>query len=130
LATALSGSGIVVTRFGTLDPNPPPGEEILARNFGRASGSFTVNFRLSRVFGFGRSKSATAKPDTSPAAEKPYSLTLSLSVRNLFNHVNLATPVGSLASLLFGTATSLADAYAPAPGAGNRRVEVQSRLKF
>ncbi len=130
LATALSSSSTVVTPYGTLDPNPPPGEEVMARNSGRAPGSFTVNFRLSRAFGFGRSKSATAKPGTAPAAEKPYTLTLLLSVRNLFNHVNRATPVGNLTSPLFGTSTSLADTYAPAPGAGNRRIEVQSRLKF
>ena len=89
-----------------------------------------MNLRVSRAFGFGPSKSAGSKPAASSAAEKPYNLTLSLSVRNLFNHVNLATPVGNLASAFFGGATSLADTYAPAPGLGNRRVEVQSRLKF
>jgi hypothetical protein len=129
LAVHLNSPGTVITRFGALDPNPTPSEEIMARNYGRAPGYFTVNVRLSRVFGFGPSKSAGSKP-AAAGAEKPYTLTLLVSARNLLNRVNPATPVGSLTSPFFGSSTSLADTYAPAPGAGNRRIEVQSRLKF
>ncbi|MBI3262113.1 MAG: TonB-dependent receptor [Acidobacteria bacterium] len=129
LAAHLNSPGTVITPFGALDPNPPPGEEI-TRNYGRASGYFTVNLKASRTFGFGTSKSAPSKGAPSSGAERPYNFTLSVSARNLFNRVNRATPIGNLASPLFGTATSLADVYAPAPGAGNRRVEVQLRLKF
>ena len=130
LAPSLSSPGTVVTRFGAFDPNPPLGEEVMPRNSGRAPGYFAVNLRLSRTFGFGTSTSKTAKPPTSPQAERPYNLTLSVSVRNLLNRVNLATPIGNLTSPFFGSATSLADTYAPAPGAGNRRLEVQARLTF
>jgi hypothetical protein len=131
LALDLNRSGTVITRFGGLDPNPPPGEEILPRNFARTPGYFTMNFRLSRiVVGFGKNKSAGSKGATSSGAEKPYNVTFSLYVRNLLNNVNPAKLVGTLTSPLFGSATSLADAYAPAPEAGNRRVELQWRLKF
>ena len=130
LAAHLNSPGTVITRFGVLDPNALPGDEIVPRNYGRAPGYFTVNFKLSRTLGFGKSKSAPPKGAAALAAEKPYNVTLSVSGRNLLNRVNPATPIGNLASALFGSSTSLADTYAPAPGAGNRRVEVQLRLKF
>jgi hypothetical protein len=130
LAVHLNSPGTIITRFGALDPNPAPGEEIMPRNYGRAPGYFTVNFKLSKTLGFGTSKSAPSKGAAASGTEKPYNFTLSASARNLLNRVNPATPIGTLTSPLFGTATSLADTYAPAPGAGNRRVEVQLRLKF
>jgi hypothetical protein len=37
-----------------------------------------------------------------------YNLTLSVSARNVFNNVNLATPIGNLSSPLFGQANGLA----------------------
>lgn len=130
LAAHLNSPGTVITRFGALDPNPPPGEEFLPRNYARTAGYFNVNFRLSRIVGFGKSKSAGSKGATSSGAEKPYNVTFLVSGRNLLNRVNPARPVGTLTSPLFGSATSIADAYAPAPEAGNRRVEVQVRFKF
>lgn len=130
LAAHLNSPGAVITRFGALDPNPPPGDEIVPRNYARTPGYFTVNFRLSRIVGFGKSKSAGSKGAASSGAEKPYNVTFLVSVRNLLNRVNPAKPVGNLTSPFFGSATSLADAYTPAPEAGNRRVEVQLRFKF
>ncbi len=130
LATHLNSLGTVITHFGALDPNPPPGEEIVPRNYATTPGYFTVNFRLSRIVGFGRSKSPGSKGATSSGAEKPYNVTFLVSVRNLLNRVNPAKPVGNLTSPFFGSATALTDAYTPAPEAGNRRVEVQLRFKF
>ena len=43
-----------------LDPNPKPGETILPRNFGRSPGSVSLNFRLSKTFGFGGSRESSA----------------------------------------------------------------------
>ena len=37
---------------------------------------------------------------------KPYNLNLSINVNNLFNNVNLGTPVGNLSSDRFGQSTS------------------------
>jgi hypothetical protein len=58
-----------------------------------------------------------------------YSLTFSASVRNIFNHVNLATPVGNLSSPLFG----LSNGLAPQPfsqSTSNRRVDLQVSFNF
>ena len=130
LAPHLANPGAVITPFGALDPNPPFGEEMLPRNYATGPGYLTMNVRVSKIVGFGQSKSSAPKPGTSSGAEKPYTLTLSVSVRNLLSRVNPAKLVGNLSSPIFGSPTSLADPYGPAPEAGNRRIEVQSRLKF
>jgi len=57
-ATDLTKPGVVLTRFGAFDPNPTPGEQIIPRNFGAGPGSFTVNLRLSKTFGFGNEVSS------------------------------------------------------------------------
>lgn len=44
---------IKCTRFGNFNLIPLPGEGIVPRNFGHATGSFTANLRISRSFGFG-----------------------------------------------------------------------------
>ncbi|BDC51622.1 hypothetical protein F183_A39370 [Bryobacterales bacterium F-183] len=73
---------------------------------------------------------------------KRYSLTLSVSARNLFNTVNLAAPVGNLSSALFGQSTSTSGGGGfgggggggpmggDGSGAGNRRVDIQLRFSF
>ncbi len=48
-----STPGAVRTQYGWLNPNPTPGETILSRNFGRSPGSFNINLRLAKTFGFG-----------------------------------------------------------------------------
>jgi hypothetical protein len=61
-----------------------------------------------------------------------YNLQVSISGRNIINHVNLAPPVGNLSSPSFGQATSLASSFGPFAGgaAGNRRIELQVRFTF
>lgn len=46
-------AGAIVTRFGTFNPNPGPGDEIIPRNFGQGPGRFTVSMNVSKTFGFG-----------------------------------------------------------------------------
>jgi hypothetical protein len=48
------------TRFGNFNLVPLPGEAIIPRNFGKASGSFTANLRITRSFGFGDVHKASA----------------------------------------------------------------------
>ncbi len=78
--------------------------------------------------------------------DKRFNLTFSASARNVLNHTNLGTPIGSLSSPLFGQSNSLGGRMGPGgpgggpggggPGggmmgsAGNRRVELQLRLSF
>jgi hypothetical protein len=69
------------------------------------------------------------------ASEKRYNLTASINFQNVFNHVNLGTPVGNLSSPSFGESVNLGGAFggfgAPgSTGAGNRRIYAQLRLNF
>ena len=63
---------------------------------------------------------------------KRYNLTLSLSARNLLNHVNLSSPVGNLRSPSFGESLSLASGFGPMGGGAvaNRRLDMQLRFAF
>jgi len=58
-----------------------------------------------------------------------YNLTLSVSARNIFNNVNLATPVGNLSSPLFGTSNALAGGPFSSSSA-NRRIDLQATFTF
>jgi hypothetical protein len=51
---------IKCTRFGNFNLIPVAGEGIVPRNYGRATGSFTANLRISRTFGFGDVHKAAA----------------------------------------------------------------------
>jgi len=53
-----------------------------------------------------------------------YNLTFSVSARNVFNNVNLATPIGNLSSPLFGQANGLAGGPYSSSTA-NRRIDLQ-----
>lgn len=76
------------------------------------------------------------------AAEgKRYSMQLSINFSNLFNKVNLSTPVGSLSSPSFGQSLALGGGFGGfggpggggfggGAGAGNRRVSAQLRFTF
>src|SRR5439155_6411441 len=44
---------IKCTRFGNFNLLPTAGEQIIPRNFGHGPGSFSLNLRVSRTFGFG-----------------------------------------------------------------------------
>lgn len=60
-----------------------------------------------------------------------YNLTVSISARNLFNHVNDGPIIGNLSSPLFGQANSVAGGFgAFAENANNRRIELQARFSF
>jgi hypothetical protein len=63
------------------------------------------------------------------ATNKRYALTFAVSVRNLFNNVNLALPVGDLSSPLFGQSNGLAGGpYGSSTS--NRRVDLQVTFTF
>jgi Carboxypeptidase regulatory-like domain len=63
---------IKCTPFGNFNLFPLPGEQIIPRNFGKGTGSFTANLRVTRTFGFGDVHKAGAanqsgKPTTAGA---------------------------------------------------------------
>jgi hypothetical protein len=110
--------GLVATSYGLLDPNPSPGETLLPRDYGRGPGLLSVDLRLARTFGFGERRrsarnqtsggGAVAAPSAGPAgrgsiggfdsatgpggeagsSSHRFSLTTSVSARNVLNHVN------------------------------------------
>jgi hypothetical protein len=66
-------------------------------------------------------------------SNSPYNLTLGLQFSNLFNTVNLGTPVGNLSSTRFGQSTSTAGGFGFFGGganSGNRRIELQARFSW
>jgi hypothetical protein len=67
--------------------------------------------------------------NSSVTTNRRYNLTLSLSVRNLFNNVNDAPPVGSLSSPIFGKPNALVGGFF-SRGAANRRIDLQLRFNF
>jgi hypothetical protein len=149
--------GLILTRYGLLDPNPPPGEQVLNRNFGRGPELVTVNLRVAKTIGFGAEREGS-KPEPRPASigggalapaaasggglrgiigtpntSRRYNLTLSMSIRNLLNHTNPGPIVGDITSPLFGQSNQV---FGSQNGEGfyetanNRRLEMQIRLSF
>ena len=175
-----SSKNVKVTQFGTFDLTPLPGETIIPRNFGEGPGSFTVNLRAAKTFGFGKSNAnvqAANQQRGGPGgggsqmivrgagsgpggggrpggggdrggpggggmfgggggSDRPYSVTVSVFVTNVFNHVNPNSPVGNLTSPFFGQSLALGGGGFGGFGGGggtaamNRRVDLQIRFNF
>ena len=145
IPTDLSKPGLIDTPYGWLDPNPSPGEQLLPRNYGRGPGQISVNARLGKTWGFGPEREAPSGATPLGAGHNSgfhsvfsdisttqrYNLTLSISARNLLNHVNEGPIIGQITSPLFGEANSVAGGYgAFAETANNRRLELQTRFTF
>ncbi|MBV8820647.1 MAG: hypothetical protein JO022_19965, partial [Acidobacteriaceae bacterium] len=158
IATA-STAGAILTKYGWLDPNPSPGETTLGRNYGRGPGTYSVNARISKTFGFGPEKEGmSAGMPSGPMGggrgsgnifgagmggmfsgtpvNRRFALTISLQGNNLLNHNNPGPIVGNITSPLFGQATQVASGGGGGMGGGfsenanNRRLELQMRLTF
>jgi hypothetical protein len=65
-----------------------------------------------------------------PLTDHRFNLTLSVSARNLLNSTNPGAVTGNLSSEFFGQSLSLANAFGPVSGAGNRRLEMGLRFSF
>jgi hypothetical protein len=151
-ATDASRTSVAHTKWGNFDTAPLPGQTVIPRNLGTSPGMVGFNMRLSRAFGFGprvgdgnerggadQRGPGGGGPGGGPmghyhgadavAEGSKYSLTLSVSARNLLNLVNLDTPVGNLSSPLFGTSNSI-HGFGPGGASANRTVELQARFAF
>jgi len=134
LATDPARPGLIPTQYGLLDPNPVAGETLLSRNFGRGPGQMSVNLRIAKIFAFGAER-RSAKPGGifAAPAERHYSLSVSLSARNVLNHTNPGPIIGNISSRLFGSANQMAggaNGEGFSENADNRRLEMQVRLTF
>jgi hypothetical protein len=149
------GPGIVATPYGYLNPNPLPGEALLPRNYGTGTAQFNFNLRLSRTWGFGTTEysgpsggaragggggglggfaglgGGGQRGGGGTTSEHRYNLTLSMSARNIINHVNDAPPVGVMGSPFFLQSTAIAGGYAAEQTpTNNRRIDIQMRFQF
>ena len=152
IALDSSRPGLIPTKYGLLDPNPIPGEEILPRNFGRGPGLVMANLRIVKTFAFGPAGETAAppiggrRPSTGPfstggasggssSTGHRYVLSISMSIRNIVNHDNPGPIVGNITSPLFGRANQPYGAGSFggtgfSESADNRRLELQVRFRF
>jgi Carboxypeptidase regulatory-like domain len=75
-------------------------------------------------------------PDAGASNHK-YNLTFSVAGRNIFNNVNLATPIGNLSSPLFGESNGIISGFGgggggggAAPATANRKIDLQVSFNF
>ena len=154
-------ANLVVTKYGAFNTAPGPGDAPIPPNTETSPFNFMLNFQLSRTFGFGHEGSDRHGGDggMSPegggrrdrgglggrglsgggggglggATKHKYALTLSLSVLNALNNVNLASPINVLGSPLFGQSIAIAggpfSAQVGNPVA-NRLINVGASLSF
>jgi hypothetical protein len=156
IAADPSKPGLIQTAYGLLDPNPTPGERLLARNYGRSPGQFNVNLRIAKTIGFGKERGGAGDPRPaasagqgaalaavggrglggligSPSTSHRFNLSIGLSVRNLLNHTNPGPIVGNITSPYFGFANQIAGGQNGEgfyETANNRRLESQIKFTF
>jgi carboxypeptidase family protein len=156
IATDRAKPGLIQTAYGLLDPNPTLNQPTLTRNFGRGPGQLMLNLRVQKIFEFGRGENSgaasTGQPGSGPRGGTPgiftptggtggpasqsaghrYSLSISMSIRNIINHTNPGPIIGNITSPLFGLANQPSDAggFGFSESANNRRLELQTRLTF
>ncbi|HEY1730937.1 MAG TPA: carboxypeptidase regulatory-like domain-containing protein [Terriglobales bacterium] len=143
-ATDLTRPSVYRTKWGIFDSLPIAGQKIIPINYGKGPGLVVFNLRVSRRFSFGpvlpdenpappapKDAKAEAKPPAKPAKkeiERKYELNFGIGSNNLFNHVNLAPPVGVLGSPLFGTSTALASTFGNS--SANRTINLETFFRF
>jgi hypothetical protein len=159
-ATDPSKTGVIRTSYGLLDPNPGSNDRLVPRNFGRGPALVHFNVRFAKTIGFGTPRGEVGgferrpggAPLSGPAAganaagggamraiigspsvSRRYNLTLSLSARNVLNHLNRGPIIGNITSPLFGEANQIfgtPNGEGFSETASNRRLEMQIRLSF
>jgi Carboxypeptidase regulatory-like domain/TonB dependent receptor len=122
--------------------------------YGEGPGRFALMLRLSKTIGFGPvvegagnagpggpSGGTFGRPGGGPrgggggrgmdagASNRRYALTFGVMVRNVFNNVNVLTPIGNLGSPLFGESNGLVGRPYSDPSS-NRRVDLQVTFSF
>lgn len=144
--TDYSSPTVVATRWGAFDTRPQAGQLLIPRNLGTSPGMFAVNLRVSKSVGFGAHVASTetinqGQPgghgpghglhhnEDAGSSDRKYTVTFSVAARNLFNRVNLDTPVGNLSSPVFGRSTSI-HGYGHGSASANRTIDFQLRFSF
>ena len=154
IATDPTKPGVIRTSYGLLDPNPTATEPLLPRNYGRGPGQYNVNFRIAKVFGFGKERGSSGGDPRSGGGTNPMqaatgrglggligtpstahrlNLSIGMSIRNLLNHTNPGPIIGNITSPYFGSANQIAGGQNGEgfyETANNRRLESQIKFTF
>ena len=144
------------TKFGCFDANPAPGATPIPVYYGEGPGRFSMNLRVSKTFGFGPAVEGASgsgggggmsggtfgrgpggpgrgggggRGADAGATNRRYALTVGVAGRNIFNNVNVATPIGNLGSPLFGESNGLAG-RPYSDSTSNRRLDLQLTFTF
>jgi hypothetical protein len=140
-AADLTRPSVKLTRFGAFDIAPGPGARSIPRNFGQGPGYCSVVLTAAKTFGLGSRPSpgpaqSNAQPGTNSAVkpeDRPYKLSVGVTVVNLLNHTNAGTPIGNLTSPAFGTSNSLQTGLFTFGGSGttsNRSINIRLGFTF
>ncbi|HXE09170.1 MAG TPA: carboxypeptidase regulatory-like domain-containing protein [Acidobacteriaceae bacterium] len=119
-ATDPTRPSVIATQWGVFDTSPIAGQTIIPINYGRSPATITASTEIYREFTFGpvpppdpdakppaTAAASTATPKKKPYVERKYSVFFAIEADNVINHVNLAAPVGTLGSPLFGQSLGL-----------------------
>ncbi len=158
---------IYCTPLGTFNAMPPAGSAPIPINDFTGPGDFSLNLRVSKSFGFGKSAGGAGGAGSSGGGGRggggggrgpgggnmwggggggglgggndtnhPYSVTFSINARNIFNIVNLASPIAVLGSPVFNQSIGLASGPGGGGGGGgpssasNRLIYLQASFDF
>lgn len=148
---------VMSTRYGCFDTALQTNAALIPINYAQGDARFSLNLRVSKTFGFGKKKETPAAvagggPPSGTFGRGPggggrggfgggfdrgrdagsnnrYGLTFGVSARNIFNKVNLASPIGDLSSPLLGQANGLAG-RPYSDSTSNRRLDLQLTFTF
>ena len=142
----------VSTTLGYFNVDPASGSQLVPVNALFGPSQFSMNARLSKTFGFGKEaggggggfhgrgpgggglggrglSSGGGGPRFGGSSNRRYQLELGVMAHNLFNKVNMGTPVGNITSPLFGQSNSLAGGFFNNQSA-NRSINLFLRFSF
>jgi hypothetical protein len=149
-------TGVVDTAYGCFNLVTVSGVPVIPINDATGPNRFTLNLRVSKTFGFGAKKETAAAAAGGSVgggtfgrgpggggggprggggmfggnpSNNRYNLTFSINARNIFNNVNVATPIGNLSSPLFGESNGLAG-QPYSSSTANRRIDLQLQFSF
>ena len=138
--TSSPAASVYKTPFGTFNALPQPGEKIIPVNYGNGPRFFYTELDLRKQFRFGPRPATPPAPAAKPGPDgklppppppppRPYDLSFSAEADNLFNHTNLAPPVGILTSPQFGQSLNLGGGFGGNPNA-NRKISFAVFFNF
>ncbi len=144
----------VATSLGIFNVDPPYGTPLVPINDFTGPGQFSMNIRISKTFGFGKEakggnggfgggyhhggglggRGLTGGGGggffhPGNAENQKYQLEVGMMAHNVFNRINLGTPVGIVGSPLFGQSNSLAGGFFNNQSS-NRMINVFLRFSF